>query len=108
MAWDYRANYRYFRKYGGTKDGKEITIFYGRGPEAMAEAARYEIRKQNILEFREMKRRDKLLDLQIEALNAKIHMEIAAVLEPQGYHRVRRQWVIKGQGRRNPPKVDNL
>ena len=107
MGWSFGRNHRYFRKYAGRKAGKDITIFYGRGPEAMAEAERFEIRMQSILDFREMKRQDILLDLQIAALNEKIHMEIASELEPQGFHRVRRQWLIKGQGRRNPPQAEN-
>ena len=102
MGWDIKPCQRYFRKYVGRKDGKDITIFYGRGPEAMAESVRFEIRKQNILAFREMKRQDKLIDLEVEALSAKIQTEISEVLAPQGYHRVRRLWVLKGQGRRKP------
>ena len=101
MPWLKRGTNSYFYE-SKTVRGNEVSNYLGRGPAAQASSDAIETRKAQRAKLAFLRQRDQNLDLQFDLLSQMVHNEVAAVLEPKGYHRYRTQWVIVGKGLKKP------
>ncbi len=95
MGWETIKGRRYF--YETTYvEGKRIRRCWGRGPEAVAAAARVEQKRQSRLadlaQVQAFRDRDRQIDKQVEEFIATVTHTIQTHLHQAGYHYCRNQW----------------
>ena len=111
MGWETIKGRRYF--YETTYvEGKRVRRCWGRGPDAVAAAARVEQQRQtrlaDLVQVRSFRDRDRQIDKQVDQFNANISHTIQTHLNQVGYHYNRSQWRKRKVQMSHQTTLDNL